>query len=52
MDLRSPKAPADKLTLDAMGKRMNEYRSAFDRVEVRPKSLVEQGKDDQRGIES
>jgi hypothetical protein len=39
-------ALADKLTLEAIGKYLDEYRAAFELVEDRRRSLIEQGDDD------
>jgi len=37
---------ADKLTLDAVGKHLDEYRATFERVEDRRRSLIAQGDGD------
>jgi len=42
---------ADRLTLDAVGDHLNEYRAISAVVEDRRKSLIEQGEDDPGGIE-
>jgi hypothetical protein len=45
-------ALADRLTLDAIGKHLDEYRATFGRVEDRRKSLIDQGDDDPGSAES
>jgi hypothetical protein len=37
---------AEKLTLDAVGNHLDEYRAALELVESKRKSLIEQGEDD------
>jgi predicted secreted hydrolase len=39
-------ALADKLTLEAVGEHLEEYRATFDLVEDRRRSLIDQGDDD------
>jgi hypothetical protein len=42
---------ADRLTLDALGKHLDEYRATFELVEDRRKSLMDQGEDDPGSVE-
>jgi hypothetical protein len=39
-------ALADKLTLEAVGQQLDEYRAAFELAEDRRRSLIDQGDDD------
>jgi hypothetical protein len=43
---------ANRLTLDAIGKHLDEYRATFDLVEARRKSLIDQGDDDPGSADS
>ena len=43
---------ADRLTLDALEKHLDEYRATFALVEDRRKSLIDQGEDDPGSVES